>query len=221
LAQAAAEIWVQRLAQQPSIAPRFAIALSGGRIAVPFFAAFVAAARERRLRFDKTAFFWVDERCVPPSDPESNYRSASVHLLEPLGVPSANVHRIRGELSPEAAARMAEADLAASAPGATLDLVFLGMGEDGHVASLFPGESELERESPRLYRPVRAPKPPPDRVTLGYGALVAAREVVVLVAGIGKQKTLAESLAPGGQTPLARVLRERSRTLVLVDELLR
>jgi 6-phosphogluconolactonase len=213
LAQAAAEAWVERVAAAPALS----VALSGGRIAVPFFKAVVAAAGESRVRFERIHFFWADERCVPPNDPESNYLSARVHLLEPLGISSANVHRIRGELSAEAAARAAEADLAASVPGATLDLVFLGMGEDGHVASLFPGEPELERRSPRLYRPVRAPKPPPERVTLGYGMLAGAREAVVLAAGEGKRRALAESLSPDGTTPLGLVLRERAKTLVLTD----
>jgi 6-phosphogluconolactonase len=159
---------------------------------------------------------------VTTADPGSNFRSAHECLFEPLGIEPSRIHRIRGEIAPELAAAEAEAELRRFAPpNATgqpvLDLVLLGMGEDGHVASLFPGESESERRSPRVYRPVVAPKPPPRRITLGYGVLAAAREVWVLVSGAGKEAALAESLSAEGQTPLAHVLRSRKRTRVFSD----
>ena len=97
-----------------------------------------------------------------------------------------------------------------------LDLVFLGMGEDGHVASLFPKDTEA-LETPAVYRAVTGPKPPPRRITLGYPALAAAREVWVLASGLGKQEVLQSSLAPSGDTPLARVLKSRSNTEIFTD----
>ena len=99
-----------------------------------------------------------------------------------------------------------------------LDLIFLGMGEDGHVASLFPGESESARTNPAVYRAIRnSPKPPPTRVTLGYPAIAAAREVWVLASGGGKEAALRESLKPDGQTPLSRVLQTHPKPKVFTD----
>jgi len=98
-----------------------------------------------------------------------------------------------------------------------LDLVLLGMGEDGHVASLFPGEAEDVMNSSAVYRAVTASKPPPRRISLGYGALVAAREVWMLASGSGKETALRESLSPTGATPLARLLRARGRTRIFTD----
>ena len=97
-----------------------------------------------------------------------------------------------------------------------LDLVFLGMGEDAHVASLFPGDTEAI-ESRAVYRAVTGSKPPPRRITLGYPALAASREVWVLASGEGKAEALRTSLAKGGDTPLARVLQSREHTEILTD----
>ena len=101
---------------------------------------------------------------------------------------------------------------------AVLDLIFLGMGEDGHVASLFPDAPPeiLSCASPFLAIE-NSPKPPPRRITLSYAAIAAARQVWALVSGAGKQAALRESLRPGGQTPLARVLQSRSRTTIFCD----
>lgn len=198
------------------------LALSGGRIAKDFFSAVARQARERGQSLAQVHFFWADERCVPPDHAESNYRSAAELLFAPLGLPPQNVHRIRGEEEPEHAACEAEDELrrfasvnAAGQP--VLDLILLGMGEDGHVASLFPGEAEDVMNSPAVYRAVTASKPPPRRITLGYAAIAAAREVWVLASGAGKEAALRESLSPGGATPLALVLRARERTRVFTD----
>jgi 6-phosphogluconolactonase len=96
-------------------------------------------------------------------------------------------------------------------------LVFLGLGENGHVASLFPEESESEMADPAVYRAVVAVKPPPRRITLGYAALAAARQVWVLASGAGKEDALRDSLAPNGRTPLARVLQRRAQTRIFTD----
>jgi 6-phosphogluconolactonase len=198
------------------------IAVSGGRIAKEFFSAVERQAQERGQSLAHVHFFWADERCVPPMDAESNFRIATELLFQPLGLPAENIHRLRGEDAPEAAARAAEAELRRIAPAnatgqPVLDLVLLGMGEDGHVASLFPGEAEAVMNSPAVYRAVTASKPPPHRITLGYGALATAREVWVLASGAGKETALRESLSPNGTTPLARVLRARNRTRIFTD----
>jgi 6-phosphogluconolactonase len=99
-----------------------------------------------------------------------------------------------------------------------LDLIFLGMGEDGHVASLFPGENEAAGSDDAIYRAVNnSPKPPPNRVTLGYAAIAAARQVWVLVSGAGKEAALRESLCADGSTPLARVTKFRTQTRIFSD----
>ena len=91
------------------------------------------------------------------------------------------------------------------------------MGEDGHVASLFPGEPEGVSGNPAVFRSVTAVKPPPKRLTLGYPALAAASQVWVLASGSGKEGALRNSLSPNGSTPLARVIKLRSQTRILTD----
>jgi 6-phosphogluconolactonase len=98
-----------------------------------------------------------------------------------------------------------------------LDLIFLGMGEDGHVASLFPTEPESMVNDAAVFRAVVGTKPPPNRITIGYQTIAAAREVWVLASGAGKEQALRESTKQAGQTPLARVLRLRSQTTVFTD----
>lgn len=216
LARAAAGDWLKAAAavSPPAV---FCAALSGGRIAKTFFAALAAQAAAPQLK--SVHFFWSDERCVPPTDAESNYRPARELLFDVLAVGADQVHRIAGERPPEQAAAAAEAELRRVAAGTAgdqpvLDLVLLGMGEDGHVASLFPGEAEAALNSRAVFRPVQAVKPPPRRITLGYPALAAAREVWVLVSGPGKEAALRQSLKPDGRTPLARVVNSRPGTRI-------
>ncbi len=220
LAHTVASRWLDLIAANPG-AP-FCVALSGGRIARVLFAATAMQALNRRMKFDNVHFFWGDERCVPPTDAESNFRVAAQLLFTPLKVRAEQVHRIRGESEPEAAATVAADELCRVAPRNTagqpvFDLAFLGMGEDGHIASLFPGEIDGMMDSSEIYRAVVASKPPPRRITLGYAALAAAREVWVLASGADKEAALHESLASDGRTPLARLLRMRGRTVVFTD----
>ncbi|HWY76970.1 MAG TPA: 6-phosphogluconolactonase [Verrucomicrobiae bacterium] len=223
LAKAAAADWLALLAERakgPAALEPYAVALSGGRIARDFFSETVRQATasqnvKHQYLFDNVDFFWADERCVPPSDPESNYRIASELLFEPLQIAAGHIHRIRGEENEPLALGDAVGNILAVAPSETnggplLPLVFLGMGEDGHVASLFPGEPPQATAGTEVYRAVTAAKPPPRRITLGYGVLAAAGQVWVLASGKGKEQALRESLATQGKTPLARVLRSRS-----------
>jgi 6-phosphogluconolactonase len=219
LAAAAALKWLDEAA---AATRPFCVALPGGRIAGKFFSAVTTHAQTRNQALERVQFFWGDERCVPPSDPESNYRLARERLLDPLAIPVAQIHRLRGEADPKEAAREAEAEMrrivACDSTGQPiLDLALLGMGEDGHVASLFPGESEALVQNPEVFRAVIGPKPPPRRLTLSYAALAAAREVWVLVSGAGKEAALRESLSPGGRTPLAWLLKMRQNTAIFSD----
>lgn len=222
LAAAAARDWVAEVETANRRARRHLVALSGGRITKDFFPATVAAARSQGVSFATTQFFWADERCVPPDDPESNFEPARRLLLAPLGVREEAVHRIHGEWDGERAATAAAAELCRLAPlndagQPRLELVLLGMGEDGHVASLFPGEPPEAAVAPAVYRAVIGPKPPPRRVTMGHQAIAAAGQVWVLVSGAGKEAALRESLSPSGRTPLAEVLRNRSGARIYTD----
>lgn len=224
LASAVAEGMRERLFAAGAAGRSFAVALSGGRISTRVFA--VLAAEPGGDWSAVARFFWADERCVPPDHPDSNYVAARRDLLEPLRIPADHVHRIAGELPPERAAELATAALRREtrAPDGTmpsLDLVLLGMGEDGHVASLFPGDDQTLADEQSVFLPVwNAPKPPPVRVTLSMGALLAAREVWVVIAGPGKEDALRESLSPAGRTPLARLLQRRPATRILCSRAL-
>jgi 6-phosphogluconolactonase len=222
LAGAVAERWLEALATRSNSRAPHCVALSGGRIAGKFLATVSEQARARSIPFDDVHFFWGDERCVPPTDAESNFLLAKTQLLGPLGIPPDRVHRIRGEISPDRAAAEAEAEICRIAPmnavgQPVLDLIFLGMGEDGHVASLFPGAPAEVVGSKFVYRPVVAVKPPPRRITISFATIAAAREVWVLASGAGKEMALRESLSPNGDTPLARVLGEREQTIIYTD----
>jgi len=227
LARGAAERFVEwvsaRLAETPGALPAaLPVALSGGRIAGAFFREVTLAAKERKLSFDCLEFFFADERWVPLTEPESNFHLAQTHLFEPMRVPPANLHPIYGATTPEDAAQRAEASLRLLLPSKpsrvpSIPLIILGMGEDGHIASLFPGGPQEPPGTARVYAPVMGPKPPSLRVSLTHPAIAAAGEVWVLVSGAGKEHALGESLEPRGKTPLAQVIASRRKTAVLTE----
>jgi 6-phosphogluconolactonase len=230
LARTVAGKWLDEIEAANRAGKMHCVALSGGRIARKFFAAVVEQAKARKIGDGATPslpanvhFFWADERCVPPDDAESNFAIARKLLFAPLKIADAQIHRIRGEDSPEAAAKAASTEISKIAPvnengQPVLDLIFLGMGEDGHVASLFPSESKMAAANKAVYRAVKdSPKPPQNRVTLGYAAIAAARQVWVLVSGTGKKTALHESLFCKSRTPLARVTQFRTRAKIFSD----
>jgi 6-phosphogluconolactonase len=232
LAREAAAEWLRLLQEgagrRKAEGGLYTVALSGGRIAKDFFGEIATQARtakdfDRDIFGRQVHFFWGDERCVPPDDPESNFGVAEKLLFAPLQIAATQVHRVRGEAAEaEALGEVTEALRRIAKPGwvggvPVLDMVFLGMGEDGHVASLFPGERPEVMSDPAVYRAVTAVKPPPRRITVGYGVLAAAERVWVLASGKGKEQALKESLSPQGKTPLARVLKSREETRILTD----
>jgi 6-phosphogluconolactonase len=222
LAVRAASAWLDEIAVANHAARPHCVALSGGRIALKFFTSVVAQTKAREISFGLVHFFWADERCVPPDDAESNFRAAHELLFAPLRINDAQIHRIHGEDLPELAAQKATTEISSVVPKnpdgqPVLDLIFLGMGEDGHVASLFP--TQIEGTFPKaIFCAIRnSPKPPPDRVSLSYETVAAAREVWVLASGAGKETVLHGSLYAGARTPLAQVIQSRRQTKIFTD----
>jgi 6-phosphogluconolactonase len=199
---------------------RFLIALSGGASPLPLFDVLV---RDYAVRIDWPAVhvFWADERCVPPDDPASNYAAAHARLLARLPVPPTGIHRIRGELSPPVAAGAYRAELAAffgaESPARTtaFDLVLLGMGEDGHTASIFPGSPALHSSEWAL--DVEAP---PDtaqarRVTITSATIAVSRYALLLVTGARKAAAVARAYEPAARLPAGQVAARNGVTWVL------
>lgn len=167
---------------------------------------------ERPLAWGRVTVLFGDERCVPPSDPESNYRMAKQELLD--RVHPGSVHRVPAELGAEEGAQLYDRVVRGLSP---LDLVLLGMGPDGHTASLFPGHPALD--APGCAVAVHgAPKPPPDRVSLTLGALREARRVVFLITGDDKAEALARAqrgVVPAGMIAGAEFLVDRAAASML------
>ena len=187
------------------------VALAGGTTPAATYALLEPA------KLEGVVLWFGDERCVGPEDPESNFGL----VVSTLRVETATLHRIEGERGAEAAAEAYELLLrdrvAVDESGwPVLDLVLLGIGEDGHTASLFPGNPALFVED-RAVVPVHdAPKPPPDRVSLSLGVLRAARVCILLAAGAGKAAAVAGALGePTPQIPSS--LLERERLIVIAD----
>lgn len=170
----------------------------------------------------ETEIWFADERCVAPDDAESNYRLAAETLLEPAHLAPARVHRMQGELGPSAGAAQYAEELRAHLPQEeglpVLDLVVLGIGPDGHVASLFPGAETLDAPAETLCLGVEnSPKPPPERITLSLSVLRAARSCLLLATGAGKGDAVSAMLAEPSRHVPASMLR-RERLSVIVDD---
>ena len=196
---------------------RFTLALAGGSTPRSVYAALAAEPTEAVPWKDAFVFFG-DERCVPPDDPASNFRMANETLLSKVGVSPDRVFRMRGEAAdPDAEARRYEDVLRREAPDG-LDLVFLGMGDDGHTASLFPQSPALDERS-RWVLPSQAPPGvvPAGRLTLTLPAIAAARRVVFLVTGAAKRDALLRVRRRLEPLPPAARVGAREVTLWIVD----
>jgi 6-phosphogluconolactonase len=200
----------------------FRPAFSGGSTPRLLFQALAGAEFRPLVDWTRSRIFFVDERCVPPDDRRSNYRLARENLLDPLGIPPGNVFRMRGEDDPADGARTYEELLRKefSDDPPRLDFVLLGLGPDGHTASLFPGTAALAETD----RPVVAnhvPKLGEWRITLTLPVLNAARRAVFLVVGEEKRDVVAAVLrAEGGHPKLpASLVRPTDGSLIwIVDE---
>ncbi len=185
----------------------FRIALSGGNTPAPVYAK--VAAEAHNFPWEKVRFTFGDERCVPPDDPQSNFRMARQNLFVPAAVPEKSIMRMRGEIDPQIAAHEYEQQLDAVAaqhgePIYQHDLILLGLGDDGHTASLFPGTAALE-EMTRTVVANFVPKLNTWRLTFTFPLINRARHTLFLV-GASKSPELIERVLQGDQQfPAARV----------------
>lgn len=220
LARAAAEYFVTRAVEAVAARGRFVVALSGGSTPKATYALLATGEFVAGVDWSHVHAFWGDERCVPPDHPDSNYRLARETLLDRVPIPADNIHRMRGELDPDQAATTYQAELEAvlDADG-QCDLILLGMGADGHTASLFPGTAALH-ERARWVVAHYVDKLNAWRVTLTPVIINAAAHVTFIVAGSGKAGRLQEVLAGPYQPdvlPAQIVKPTNGRLLWLVD----
>jgi 6-phosphogluconolactonase len=171
-------------------APAASLAISGGSTPKLLFGELAKA----HFDWSRVHLFWVDERGVPPTDAQSNYKLAKEHLIDAAGIPASNVHRIQAELEPETAARLYAEDIRSFfglEPGAfpAFDIIHRGMGPDAHTASLFPGEPLID-DHRNLVAAAYVEKFHQWRITLLTGVLEAARNTIMLVAGGDKAEPL-------------------------------
>ena len=207
IAQSKAE-WISKTTQQIIISAKaaldnrgeFSLVLSGGGTPKPIYQQL--ATLPDQIDWQHTFIFWGDERCVPPDHPESNYRMAEKALLEHVPVPDQNVFRMLGEIEPVAAAKDYEEMLMAFFHNKEkrFDLVLLGIGEDGHTASLFP-ETEALKETVKWVSATNHPYTESKRLTLTYPALNAARQIIFLASGGSKADVIADVINNPGKLP--------------------
>ena len=200
-AERAAELAAERMGAVAAAGG--AIALAGGRTPRR---AYELLGQRPGIDWARVDLWFGDERCVPPDDPESNYRLVAESLLSHAA--GARVHPVDGRADPDAAA----AAYAAEIRGVRLDLALLGLGEDGHTASLFPGSPALDVRD-REAVAVTAPKPPPRRITLTFPVLEAAAARLVLAVGEGKAEAVAAVLRGPDRRFPASLLPERTELL--------
>jgi len=223
LSYAAAQLFLDQAEQSIKDRGRFLVALTGGSTPERLFQ-MLAEDKSGKIDWNKTHTFWGDERCVPPDDPESNYRMARELLLRRVNIPDANVHRIQGELEPLDASKDYGQVLKrfASPPfqWPRFDLVLLGMGEDGHTASLFPG-SPVEALGPTEAVTAHYQDRPAERVTLTPPVFNTARLVLFMLIGGNKASTLSKVLSDTHQPqlyPAQRIDPKDGKLVWLVDQ---
>ncbi len=202
LVQEVAAAFVERLGSIQATGTVPCVALTGGSIANEIYAA-AAAIDAESLDWSRVDFWWGDERYVPADSDQRNDKAAERALLDKVGADPARVHAMPASDEAfadvhEAAAAYGEALRAAASGSGEFDLVLLGLGPDGHVASLMPGMPQLDVTDAIAVGVTGSPNPPPERISLTYGALNRTREVWFLVSGEEKADPVARALAPEG-----------------------
>lgn len=217
----AAKLFITTADRCVSAHGRFAVAVSGGSTPGRFFSLLGSDIYAGMVDWSRVHFFWVDERCVRKKDKESNFRGAWDSLLSQISIPESNIHRIKGEKTPEDGAQEYEYELTRFFGADTLpafDLIFLGMGEDGHTASLFPASDSL-KEAEKLAVPVYIEKLKSWRVTLTLPILNNAHSIAFLVTGKNKADVLKEILDKKSKKYPAGLIKPNNGSLIwLVDK---
>lgn len=194
LAQAAAVLFTDAAIEKVTVNNLFTVAISGGATPRAMYHLLTEEPFISRVPWDRTHFFWVDERLVPWNHPYSNYGSAEKYFIGKIPIPTSNVHPMPVDFSPEAASKKYQDSLTTffdleKGKFPRLDLIILGMGKDGHTASLFPGQRALD-ERQQLVISVKGGNPFVDRLTMTFPVLNNAMEILVLVSGEDKADTL-------------------------------
>jgi 6-phosphogluconolactonase len=216
--QAAAERIVVLAREAIAARGRFLFVLSGGTTPQALYQLLASPSYAAQIDWPQVHVFWGDERCVPPDHAESNYKMAREALLDHVPVPPANVHRIRGEDEPTVAAANYEDELRHCLGDDAFDLVLLGMGSDGHTASLFPGTAAA-REASRWVVATTGPQGKGQRITLTPVVLDASAEVTFLVTGADKAQRLKQVLEHKPADPVpAQSIRPRGVLRWMIDE---
>jgi 6-phosphogluconolactonase len=225
LSQAAAKLFIETSAQAILERGHFLVALSGGNTPTELYKLLAQSPYKEKLDWPRVHVFWGDERCVPIEDSENNYRQTYDALLSHVPIPVENIHRVESMLVPAEAAKDYAHVLKqfASPPleWPRFDLALLGMGEDGHTASLFPG-SEANVSTPTLAVTAQYQNRPANRVTLTPLVLNSTRRIVFLVSGESKAQTLANVLYGGyypEQFPAQRIRPTAGDLIWMVDKL--
>lgn len=223
LSHNAATLFVEQAAKAIEKRGQFLTALNGGSTPTRLFQLLATDFRDQ-VDWNKVHIFWGDERCVPPDDPGSSYRQAQDALLSHVPIPEDNIHRVKGELEPAQASRDYALILKefASSPFEfpRFDLVYLGMGEDGHTASLFP-YSLVDVTEPTIPVTAHYQDRPANRVTLTQLVFNQARVVAFMATGDKKAVTLAEVLSDRYNPnlyPAQRIEPKDGKLIWLVDE---
>ena len=203
----AADFILERAREAMAERNEFRIALSGGHTPAPVYAR--TAVEGHDLPWDRVRFTFGDERCVPPDNPQSNFRMARENLFVPADVPEESIMRMRGEIDPQIAAQEYEDELAAIAaelsdPIYQHDLILLGLGDDGHTASLFPGTAALEDVTHRVVANF-VPKLNAWRLTFTLPLINHARHILFLVDASKSPQLIERVLTGDPQFPAARV----------------
>lgn len=216
LAEATAARLIVRLTDAQAVRGTASLVLTGGRIAAQIYAAVRDNSARDAVDWSRVDFWWGDERFLPSGDPDRNETQAREAFLSALPVDPARVHPMPASDGPHGSDAAAAAAAYAAELGAVFDVVLLGVGEDGHVASVFPGHPV--GADPRPVADVHdSPKPPPVRITLTLTTLNTADEVWLLASGAGKADAVREALTASPATLPAAKVHGRQRTLWLVD----
>lgn len=198
------------------------IALSGGRMAAPLFGQIVSQSKGKNMVWDALRFFWADERCLPHDHVDSNFHLAKTHFFDPLNISRQSLFPFDEKGSPkQRAKRGREMIQKHCGDDPVFDLIFLGMGEDGHIASLFPENFQMDRDRHEVCFEVKTTKSPANRITLSYRVLAAAREIWIVISGKAKIKMLNEALMLSGQSPLVHLFSLRKHSRVFTDLVLK